>query len=131
MSKPTALPLTAGKVVFMLIILHLFNTVIVLVFDLNYKLIVKFWIILVHKSFSIYLILTINSSKNSLNGVYLSFLCAFAKFRKVTNSFVMSVSLSVDMQQLDFRWKDFLDFFCTGIYKNMLKKSHLVKISLK
>jgi len=51
-----------------------------------------------HGSFCIYLIITTNASKNSFNGASFPFLCKFENFRKVTISFVMSVSPSVDME---------------------------------
>ena len=39
--------------------------------------------------------------------VHTSFIVAFAKFRKATVSFVMSVRPSVRMQQLGSHWTDF------------------------
>ena len=38
--------------------------------------------------------------------VFIFFLGAFAKLRKATISVVMSVRLSVHMEQLDFQWTD-------------------------
>jgi type I site-specific restriction-modification system R (restriction) subunit len=40
-------------------------------------------------------------------GNIVSFLGAFAKLRKATNSFAMSASLSIRMEQLDSHWTDF------------------------
>ena len=63
---------------------------------------------------------------------FISFLGVFAKFRKVTISFVMSVCLSicpyVRMEQLRFHRMDFREISYLSIYRSFIEK---IEISLK
>ena len=55
------------------------------------------------------------------------FLGAFEKLRKVTISFVMSVRLSVSMEQLEFHWTDFHEIFYLCIFRKFVAK---IQVSL-
>jgi len=56
------------------------------------------------------------------------FLGAFAELRKATVSFVMSVRLSVHMEQLRSQWADFHGILCLTIFRKSAEKS---EVSLK
>jgi hypothetical protein len=58
----------------------------------------------------------------------LQFLGAFAKLRKTTISFVMSVRLSVRMKQLGSHWVDFDSIWSLRLFSKFIKK---IQISLK
>ena len=51
-----------------------------------------------------------------------NFLGAFAKLRKATISFVMSVCLSLRMEQLGSHWKDFHEILYFTIFRNSIDK---------
>jgi len=53
---------------------------------------------------------------------------AFVKFRKATTSFVMSVRLSVRMEQLGSHWTDFHE---TGYLSIFVKSVEKIQVSLK
>jgi hypothetical protein len=58
----------------------------------------------------------------------LTFLGAFAKLRKATVSFVMSVRLSVRMEQLGSHWTDFHEIWYWRIFRKSVEK---IQVSLK
>jgi hypothetical protein len=59
-----------------------------------------------------------------------SFLRAFAKLRKMTTSFVMSVRpsvrLSISMKQLDSHWTDFDDILYLDFFRKCIEKIQAV-----
>jgi hypothetical protein len=61
----------------------------------------------------------------------LFFLGAFAKLRKMTISFFMSVRLFVRIKQLGTHWKDFLEIWCLGIFRKSVKKIQVLLKSEK
>jgi hypothetical protein len=62
-----------------------------------------------------------------LKTLYL-FLGAFAKLRKATMSFVVSVCLSVRTEQLDSHWRDFDEIWYLGFFRKSVEK---IQVSLK
>ena len=54
-----------------------------------------------------------------------SFVGAFAKLRKATISFGMSVCPSVRMEQLGFYWTDFHKIWHLSIFRKSVEKSHI------
>jgi len=60
--------------------------------------------------------------------VMLTFLGAFAKFRQAIISSVMSVRLSVRMEQFRSHWTDFHEIWCLMIFGKSAKK---IQVSLK
>jgi len=57
-----------------------------------------------------------------------TFLGVFAKLRKVTMSFIMSVLLSVHVEELGSHWMDFREFVYLTIFRKYFEK---IEVSLK
>jgi hypothetical protein len=70
---------------------------------------------------------------NTLYGQNVEFLGAFAKLRKATTSFVMSVRSSVSMKLLGCHMTDFSEIWCLRIFRKYVEKlqflSNLTKIT--
>jgi hypothetical protein len=60
--------------------------------------------------------------------VFLSFFSAFAKLRKTTISFIMSVRPPVRMEQIGSHWTNFHEFWYLSIFRKSVEK---VQVSLK
>jgi len=50
------------------------------------------------------------------------FLCALKKYRKATINFVVSVHVSVRMEQLSSHWRDFHEIWYLNIFRKYLEK---------
>jgi len=67
-------------------------------------------------------------SPNLPVGIDIGFLGAFAKLRKAIISFLMSIRLSVRIEQLGSHWTDFHEFWYVVIFRKYVEK---IRVSLK
>jgi hypothetical protein len=63
---------------------------------------------------------------NCLNKICISFLCAFVKLRNANNTFIISVCLSVRMEQSSSHWTNFHEILYLSIFRKSVEKIRLL-----